>query len=435
MTTHRITLLIPPALILCAAFRPVLVQREEPVHASATPAAALDEPDSVERAPSGAAGLWKLRSEHLIWGMPKQTDNRHNIKYTGETMARPGISVLVREGFVIGHYDFYKVPAWVAVHWTREYHDRMDDDNSFGRHFSMDAELPKYAQAGTSYDYSTSRMERGHMARHEDNEAWGEDNSTRGCRMSNVVPQHRDMNGEAWLDLEELSQDAVVNRALGIDELWVISGPIFEDSDNDGHDDAKSFVGNNVAVPHATYKIIGWFDAQKEFHARGYVVRQESRVRHNPKHYLKKIDDIEKATGLDFFPELPVNRAAEIEGVDHDDIWEENTEDHSGDNGTVRIVSVLPNPVGPEREGEAVTLRNSGTTDVSLAGWKLKDRRNTSWDLSGVIQAGDEITIKRNGQFMALNNSGDDVKLINARGQQVDMMTYGRAAEGAVISR
>ena len=174
-----------------------------------------------------------MRSQHIIWGMPLQTDNRHNIRFPGETQARPGLSVLVREGFVIGHYDLYRVPAWVAVRWTREDHDNMIV-GSFARRFGADSELPVYARAGTDYEFATSRMERGHMARHADNEAWGEDNSDFGCRMSNIVPQHEDMNGEAWNGLEELHQDVVVDMAVGINTVWVISGPLFEDTDGDG---------------------------------------------------------------------------------------------------------------------------------------------------------------------------------------------------------
>ncbi len=161
-----------------------------------TPAMAQPDTDpaTVERAGSGSPGQWTLRSQHLIWGMPVQTDDRHNIRFPGETAPRPGLSVLVREGFVIGHYDRFKVPAWVAVRWTREDHDNLRP-GSFGRPFGPDTELPRYARALRDYEFSTTQMERGHMARHEDNEAWGEDNSDEGCLMSNIVPQHRDMNG------------------------------------------------------------------------------------------------------------------------------------------------------------------------------------------------------------------------------------------------
>ncbi len=388
-------------------------------------------PAAVARAASGPTGLWKLRSRHIVWGMPRQTDNRHNVKFPGESQARPGISVLVREGFAVGHYDLFKVPAWVAVRWTREDHDRMID-GSFGRDFGRDTELPRYARAGTSYDYSTSHMERGHMARHADNEAWGEDNSDKGCLMSNIVPQHKDMNGEAWNDLENLHQRVVADPSIGIDAVWVISGPIFEDTDNDGVEDLAGEVGNGVGVPHATFKVIGWFDGNDEFNARGYVVRQEDRVR-DPAHYLAAIDDIEAKTGLDFFPELPIARAQQIESPRHTNLWGSAPTQPNGDGHQVMISSLVPNPSGDESQNESVTLRNHGTTAVSLAGWKLRDAANRTWVLFGTLQAGDERTFMRDGQPMALNNSGDTVELLDASNNRVDMISYGSTRDGEVL--
>ena len=128
------------------------------------------DPATVVRADAGDPGVWTLRSQHLIWGVPRQTDNRHNVRFPGETDVRSGLSVVVREGFVIGHYDLFRVPAWVAVRWTREDHDNLRP-GSFSRDFGPDSELPRYARAERDYEFSTSQMERGHMARHEDNEA------------------------------------------------------------------------------------------------------------------------------------------------------------------------------------------------------------------------------------------------------------------------
>jgi len=391
------------------------------------------EPESVTRAGAGAAGLWQLRSEHLIWGMPRQTDNRHNVRFPGETDPRPDISVLVREGFVIGHYDLYRVPAWVAVRWSREDHDSMID-GSYSRDFGPDPELPRYAQAGTSYDHATSRMERGHMARHADNEAWGEDNSDMGCLMSNIVPQHKDMNGEAWNDLEILHQGVVADASIGISTVWVISGPIFEDTNNDGVENLAGQVGNGVGVPHSTYKVIGWFDGNGEFNARGYVVRQEDRVRNNPAHYLTPIDEIETNTGLDFFPELPTARAAQIEAPHHTTLWGSATGTGpgtgGGDGGQVRISALLPNPSGDEAQNEAVTNCNHGTAAVLLTGWKLRDAAGRTWVLFGTLQAGDERTFTRDGQPMALNNNGDTVELLDATGNPVDTVRYTLTRDG-----
>jgi endonuclease G len=296
---------VPLALLLI----PLLVfgcDRRGSVGAHATPLCS-------ESPAVGQPARWQLRSQHFVYGMPVPTDDRHMLTVDGRSV--PGISVLVREGFVVGHYDAYKVPAWVSMRWTeRDY--RTSEAEPYGeRNWAQDQELPPYARAGTGYDFATSRMERGHMARHEDNKAWGSDNVDAGSRMSNVVPQHEHMNGEAWLDLEEEHRSVVANPASGIRAVWVISGPVFEGGQ------PMATVGNGVGVPHATYKVVGWFDRSSRFHARGYVVRQEDRVR-DPAHYLTPVDEVERLTGLDFFPELEDGLEDRLEAGRHAAIWD-----------------------------------------------------------------------------------------------------------------
>jgi Lamin Tail Domain len=60
----------------------------------------------------------------------------------------------------------------------------------------------------------------------------------------------------------------------------------------------------------------------------------------------------------------------------------------AGGGGGVVIESVLPNPPGDDSQNEAVTLKNEGTTAVSLVGWTLKDRSGLAWQLTGSIAAG-----------------------------------------------
>ena len=103
---------------------------------------------------------FQLRSEHFIFGMPRCTDDRHQyVDKDGQT--QPGISVLVREGFVVGHYDRFRVPAWVTMHWTKEDYRASEKEPYNERRFAPDHELPLYARAETSYDYATSKMQRG----------------------------------------------------------------------------------------------------------------------------------------------------------------------------------------------------------------------------------------------------------------------------------
>jgi hypothetical protein len=52
----------------------------------------------------------------------------------------------------------------------------------------------------------------------------------------------------------------MTDTSLGIDTVWGISGPIYEDTDGGGDEDPVDLIGNDVAVPQATFKVIGWFD-------------------------------------------------------------------------------------------------------------------------------------------------------------------------------
>ena len=373
----------------------------------------------------------------LLWSMnataAPQIDNRHNIKVGGGP-AQSGISVLVREGFVIDHYDYYKVPAWVAVCWDRDDYENLIQ-GSYGRDIAPDSELPAYAQAGTSFGYSSSHMERGHMARHEDNEAWARDSSDYGCLMSQIVPQHKDINGEAWNDLVELYQGIVVDRNHNIETVWVISGPTYADAS--GAKAPRGYVGNRIAIPHSTYKAIGWFDRNQQFHARSYVVGLDDRVRHNPALYLRSIDEIEAATWLDFFPELAAARQHAIESPQHGNLWGgQLTATDTGaalTTGRLSIVALLPNPSGIESQTESATLRNTGTHDVVLEDWLLRDAHG-HWRLSGTLEAGDEVTVLRSGQNISLNNLGDHIQLIDPTGTIVESVSYSRAGTDEVIS-
>lgn len=101
----------------------------------------------------------------------------------------------------------------------------------------------------------------------------------------------------------------------------------------------------------------------------------------------------------------------------------------------LRIASVLPNPPGDERVNEKVTLKNVGTSPVSLSGWQIRDLAGKIWTLEsgGTVQPGQEVTVMRNGQPLSLNNDGEVVELLDPSGTAVDRLEYGVAGEGQVI--
>lgn len=99
----------------------------------------------------------------------------------------------------------------------------------------------------------------------------------------------------------------------------------------------------------------------------------------------------------------------------------------------LRMIRLLPNPVGNENQNEEVVLKNFGSSVINLDGWKLRDKANKHWDLSDALSGGTELTIKRNGQPMAMNNKGDTIQLINPQGVSVQTVKYERVSEQETV--
>jgi len=98
----------------------------------------------------------------------------------------------------------------------------------------------------------------------------------------------------------------------------------------------------------------------------------------------------------------------------------------------VRIVSLLPNPAGDERQGEEITLRNAGSSAVNVTGWTVRDMAGKTWSLTslGTLGAGAQRTLRRNNQPMSMNNGGDTILLVDTGGAVVQSVTYPPISEG-----
>jgi endonuclease G, mitochondrial len=260
-----------------------------------------------------STGTETLRSEHFVFGKPLLADTRYNFAPAGAKDAEAGISILVREGFVVGHCDRFKVPLWVCYHWTRKLYHQAEKLKGVERDFRPDYELPEYARGEGSYHNSGAEtFDRGHMSNNKDNGAWGEDNQRRGDFMSNIVPQKPRLNEQIWKALEDAHRKVVASGP--IKEVWIICGSIFDNVST------GTFVGNQIGVPQATYKIVAWFGSDGDFCARGYIMPQDA-SEPDPAKYLMRIAEIEARTGICFFPEMEAEAARVIKSLQPASMW------------------------------------------------------------------------------------------------------------------
>jgi endonuclease YncB( thermonuclease family) len=91
--------------------------------------------------------------------------------------------------------------------------------------------------------------------------------------------------------------------------------------------------------------------------------------------------------------------------------------------GDIAIVAVLPDPVGPDRGHEVVTLLNTTATVVDLDGWALVDAAGGRNRLDATIAGGAVMQITAAGALQ-LGNRGDAVVLIDATGATIDQVAY-----------
>jgi hypothetical protein len=91
--------------------------------------------------------------------------------------------------------------------------------------------------------------------------------------------------------------------------------------------------------------------------------------------------------------------------------------------GVIRIVAAMANPIGSAPEVETVTLINTSPEPIDLGGWQIADRLKNKHTLSGIINAGAVITVTLSQQAK-LGNKGGIITLLNNKGLKVDGVSY-----------
>lgn len=220
--------------------------------------------------------------------------------------------VLFREGYILSHNNWLKIPNWVAykLDTARLKQMRRSDD------FRPDLELRPWQRAELS-DYRGFPYDRGHLAPAADMKI-----STRALSesffLSNMAPQvGPGFNRGIWKDLETLVRDWASPRG----ELWIITGPVFMDSNGDGIMEFKLIGKDHVAVPTHFFKIVIDKKPDGSLDTLAFVLPNEKVEGGDISEYISSIDDIERLTGLDFLAVLPDDIEEALESRVTDRVW------------------------------------------------------------------------------------------------------------------
>ena len=195
--------------------------------------------------------------------------------------------ILYRKGYTTSYNSKSKTPNWVAWHLT-ERHTRGTARRNM-QVFTEDSDV--IGQRATNNDYYNSRYDRGHMCPAGDNK-WDEEAMRQTFLFTNICPQNHGLNKYEWNDLEILCRE----WAQQYGAIDIVCGPIFSEKGQQ-----KTIGKNQVWVPDAFFKVI--LCRQGKEKAIGFIYRNEGK-KQLMEDAVRTVDEIEKLTQMDFFPEL-----------------------------------------------------------------------------------------------------------------------------------
>jgi endonuclease G, mitochondrial len=241
-----------------------------------------DMADNVEKAEDILSGKSNSGNSNNTSGEADNTSALYNYIPTSPTG-----ELIHHQYFSLSYNEEHEQAEWVAYELSKESLIQPNVERS--GNFRPD---PKVKKASASdRDYRGTGYDRGHMVPAGDR-AFSEEAMSETFYMSNMSPQIRNFNGGIWRELEENVRDwAYQNK-----HLYVISGPILTEP-------VRERIGpNEVSVPDKYYKVILDY-TEPEAKAIAFIMSNE--ISYQPlEKYAVTIDDVETATGIDFFPNL-----------------------------------------------------------------------------------------------------------------------------------
>ncbi len=205
--------------------------------------------------------------------------------------------MLRRTGYTASYNKATKLPNWVAWHLTA---DRTTGPaKRSGVDFQADMDVP--APRAEDSDYYGSGYDRGHMCPAADNK-YSEKAMEESFLFTNMCPQNGNLNRGDWNEMEQ----ACRRWAKEYGGVYVVCGPILYKGKH------KTIGKNKVVVPEAFFKVV--LRTGENPKAIGFIYKNAEGNR--PKgDYVNTVDEVERITGIDFFPELPDDVENKVEAT------------------------------------------------------------------------------------------------------------------------
>lgn len=205
--------------------------------------------------------------------------------------------MLRRTGYTASYNKATKLPNWVAWHLTA--YRTTGPAKRSGVDFQADMDVP--APRAEDSDYYGSGYDRGHMCPAADNK-YSEKAMEESFLFTNMCPQNGNLNRGDWNEMEQ----ACRRWAKEYGGVYVVCGPILYKGKH------KTIGKNKVVVPEAFFKVV--LRTGENPKAIGFIYKNAEGNR--PKgDYVNTVDEVERITGIDFFPSLPDDVENKVEAT------------------------------------------------------------------------------------------------------------------------
>ncbi len=202
---------------------------------------------------------------------------------------------------------------WKGTIWKGTYYD--------GDPFQEDSVIPLMYRTRLA-DYRNSGYTRGHIVNSQDR-LMSKNANGQTYYLSNIQPQIYDFNAGVWLNMEDWVHKLGFNKTKR-QVLYIAKGgsttktasvpnPLY----------TKDEAGGKISIPVPRYfwMAILLYDNSDKYHAIAFWVELRANSDTNIKNYTISIDELEKRTGIDFFPNLPDDVEESVEAVKNLNDW------------------------------------------------------------------------------------------------------------------
>lgn len=234
----------------------------------------------------------------VVKQMSSETESQAQVDGKMELPAVKGSDIICSyTGYVASYNTTTLIPDWVAYELLPE---ELEGDAERSSHmFSMDTSR-KMRQAKRE-DYRDSGWSKGHMAPAADFR-WDDDVMGESFYFMNCCPQNEELNAGDWEFLER----KVRSWAREYGKVWVVTGPIV------GTGKYGAIGERNVVVPDAFFKAVMVQQGGK-YRSIAFTMTNDA-----SRQYLRDcaltVNELEKITGIDFFPLLDDAVEDSVEG-------------------------------------------------------------------------------------------------------------------------